>query len=553
MSRKGYQTQKMPCELTLFRLRTTCLNTERLTPALLHVRYALSLIPESKWQSTSYSLNSEISVMIKTLDALKHELAMAQAGLHRAQNAMTITCRIPAVLLSMIFQECWESARYIPEQTAFLKSMTSVCHHWRVVAINTPAMWTDVVLGTGALTPRARAYLERSQSAPIYIHLHAENLTKLWATTQNRRWIDSLRPFLARCLMFTLYTNDQVTAQSVFPLQTAMPELRYISWKGDRKRPILTPDATPVTFSLLDNAEDPNITFLELNVDKTLASVRLDDTYTSNLRTLRIRHYRGMACRDVLEIVHRCPNLRALNWLNDLGEGDSGSSTLSPVSSPSIRILRLQLAADGEPQGSLYNNMSLPSLRHLVIESVRHCTAWADPMLLGRDGKSQSYPYLRTAWLGNRAFSSPAIVDFLLTNPSIEAIGTKIHYTTPGFLHMLCGMASLRRWKESFPNLRYFYLTKASATHKPYYEGVSMSQSEWTNLLATAVRAIIDEYGGAELAKEDGLLVQLNDELWQKKEEPSEIYEELVRRYPDVVVLTRYSNSIPRYFRLNCW
>ncbi|KAF8320534.1 uncharacterized protein EI90DRAFT_3131903 [Cantharellus anzutake] len=404
----------------------------------------------------------------------------------------------------------------------------------------------------GSDSPSTRL-LERSQAATIYVHLHAENITKLWSTTQNRRWIVSLRPHLARCLMFTLYTNDQVTAQSIFPLQAAMPELRYISWKGERKRPILTPDATPVTFSLLDNVEEPNISFLELNVDKTLASVQLDDSYTSNLKSLRIRHYPGMACRDVLDIVTRCPNLWALNWLNDLGEGDSGSSALSPVVSSSIRILRLQLAAAGEPGGSLYNNMSLPSLRHLVIESVRHCTAWADPMLLGTDGKPQHYPLLRTAWLGNRAFSSPAIVDFLLANPSVEAFGTKIHCTTPGFLHMLCGMASLTRWRERFPNLRYFYLTKASASHKPFYEGVSMTPREWTDLMATTVRAIVEEYGGATVAKEDGLMIQLNDELWQKKEEPSEIYEQLAQEYPDVVVLTRYSNSIPRHFRLNCW
>ncbi|KAF8320531.1 uncharacterized protein EI90DRAFT_3020473 [Cantharellus anzutake] len=211
-----------------------------------------------------------------------------------------------------------------------------------------------------------------------------------------------------------------------------------------------------------------------------------------------------MACRDVLDIVTRRPNLWTPNWLNDLGEGDSGSSALSPVASSSIRIFRLQLAAAGGPGKSLYNNMSLPSLRHLVIESedgdvVRHRREimTLSSSVHGVAGKS-GIQLASRRWF-----------------PSCkEAFGTKIHHTTPGFL---CGMASLTRWRERFPNLRYFYLTKASASHKPFHEGVSMTPGEWTDLMATTVRAIVEEYGGATVAKEDGLMIQLNDELGKRR------------------------------------
>lgn len=504
-----------------------------------------------KWESRIYGLNTEITAVEKTLDALRKELAYAQAGLNRVRNAKTPTCRIPDTILSMIFSKCGSSFKYIAPQATFVKSICAVCHHWRTVALNTPTLWSDIVMDAGALTPRVRAYLERSKNAPLFFQLHAENVEKLWNAQHYKRWFDSLEPHLARCNIFCLFTSNHETAQKIFPLKVKMPELWQIAWEGqDAARSDSSPPETPTAINLIEDSVGAEITALDLNALHSPVQIQYDEKITSKLKHLRVREFAGTPYRDVVELVARCPSLKTLNWVNDLGEGDSAAEELTSLSSTSLQVVRFSLAQNGAPNAPLYSNMAFPALKSVVIVAGRGSSVWADPIIaVDLEAKVPRFPELMTAWLSHRVFSPAAIVDFLIAHPTVEALGSRLDWSTPGVFHMLCGPVSLSSWKEQFPKLKYFYVMKAGADSVYYPDGMDRPK-ECVSAMVTAITGLINAYGGYEQAKEDELLIQLNDESWGGDDADRESeYDKLKETFPDVVKLSHDENCVPNYFQ----
>ncbi|KAF8321084.1 uncharacterized protein EI90DRAFT_3066972 [Cantharellus anzutake] len=457
---------------------------------------------------------------------------------------------MPDTVLSMIFSKCGSSFKYIAPQAVFVKSICAVCHHWRTVALNTPTLWCDIVMDAGALTPRVRAYLERSKNTPLFFQLHAENVEKLWSAQHYKRWFDSLAPHLLRCNIFCLFTSSHETAQKIFPLKVPMPELWQIAWDGqDPTRSDPSPPPSPTSITLVDDSVGAEITALDLNALHAPVQIQYDEKITSKLKHLRLRDFAGTPHKDVVDLVARCPNLKTLNWVNDLGEGDSASRDLTALTSTSLQVVRLSLAQSGTPDAPLYNNMSFPALRNLVIVAGSGSSVWADPIIVvDSETKKPRFPELVTVWLSHRVFSPSAIADFLIAHPSVEALGSRLDWSTPGVFHMLCGPVSLSPWKEQFPKLKYFYVMKASAD--VYYPDGANQTKECVQAMVTAITGLINAYGGYEQAKEDELLIQLNDESWGSSDAtPDTSYEKLKETFPEVIKLSHDENCVPNYFQ----
>lgn len=112
---------------------------------------------------------------------------------------------------------------------------------------------------------------------------------------------------------------------------------------------------------------------------------------------------------------------------------------------------------------------------------------------------------------------------------------------------MLCGPVSLSSWKEQFPKLKYFYVMEAGAENVYYPDGMDRPK-ECLSAMVTAITSFINAYGGYEQAKEDELLIQLNDASWETEDADPE-YRVLKETFPEVVKLSHDENCVPNYFQ----
>ncbi|KAG6829158.1 hypothetical protein H0H92_005502 [Tricholoma furcatifolium] len=94
----------------------------------------------------------------------------------RCHNALNFSCRFPLDILVLIFAEVIKLslADYCELQwepfgeKSWVKSISHVCSHWRNVALATPALWTDIPIGSGH-TEWITEMLRRSMSTPLTI------------------------------------------------------------------------------------------------------------------------------------------------------------------------------------------------------------------------------------------------------------------------------------------------------------------------------------------------------------------------------------------------
>ena len=99
-------------------------------------------------------------------------------------------------------------------------ALLQVCHRWRVVAIATPSLWTDIIIPRKELIPLdkdvVRLYLKRSGSCPISLTWHYHYPYQLAVT-------DILLPTFARWKNLTIFSKFCI----LYPL---FDELKLISF-----------------------------------------------------------------------------------------------------------------------------------------------------------------------------------------------------------------------------------------------------------------------------------------------------------------------------------
>lgn len=124
---------------------------------------SLELDFESRTSQGNQSVQSGIEEILADLDAVKR-------AWKERYNAASMISRLPAEILSIVFQICARSAqlergrRQQIEWTVVLQ----VCSHWRRIALESPSVWSYV---TFAYLPWTEAMIERSKSAPLAVNV----------------------------------------------------------------------------------------------------------------------------------------------------------------------------------------------------------------------------------------------------------------------------------------------------------------------------------------------------------------------------------------------
>ncbi|KAH9841546.1 uncharacterized protein C8Q71DRAFT_904312 [Rhodofomes roseus] len=135
------------------------------------------------------------------------------------RNGRRLIDDIPTELLVQIFM-CGEERHMIrhhgcviPEHNngeaklPFEVTTSHVCKLWRDVAINTPALWSEICFFEGLPFTQTTIYLERSKCAPLDIHIHLRRRTSPLAAI-----LDLIIPhvFHWRSLWFQASQYDQM-------------------------------------------------------------------------------------------------------------------------------------------------------------------------------------------------------------------------------------------------------------------------------------------------------------------------------------------------------
>lgn len=170
------------------------------------VRPSLSKGDETELEASLVAIKHEIS--FPDLDG--NLLRGALTSLKRARNSSSKDVpirRLPPELLSRIFvtvtcddkvdSDCDEST---PSCERSARNLSTVCHQWRQVAIQTRELWSHIDIGVTNDLPNGSAYLaalwlERARNAPLYIHIHAGRM-------EFGAFEDAIKPLTQRVAQF---------------------------------------------------------------------------------------------------------------------------------------------------------------------------------------------------------------------------------------------------------------------------------------------------------------------------------------------------------------
>ncbi|KAF9534822.1 hypothetical protein CPB83DRAFT_754526 [Crepidotus variabilis] len=113
------------------------------------------------------SLDLEMEKHMQIIRQLQHKKEQHLAQIRHCKGMITLAKQLPLEILAFIFEECVRDGW---TKTPILVS--SVCSSWRKAAF-TPTVWAHVYVSLDSQDPRRRTqlWLERSQAAPLVIHL----------------------------------------------------------------------------------------------------------------------------------------------------------------------------------------------------------------------------------------------------------------------------------------------------------------------------------------------------------------------------------------------
>ncbi|KAF8327916.1 uncharacterized protein EI90DRAFT_2974822 [Cantharellus anzutake] len=302
-----------------------------------------------------------------------------------------------------------------------LDSITATCYHWRAVALDTPALWTRIIIKPDKFDPRTHAYLVRAKDAQLRLTIKIYNHFMQWSAQRFQSWMQSLAPHLKRCVSLYLEVPDYEVIRSMLPLTHPMPLLDEVAWLGGLPSLYGETDDPPPNqepLALYDPAKcSPRSIRISL-IGRALP-VLWDDAILLKLNTLVLENMAARPTRDVIELIARCTNLTRLRWKQRISEDEVVTEPLPPFISKSIEILDIDVPEVSDPERSVLWRMELPNLRYLCIASRASDIQWAETSL----GTSSRFPRLTSLWLSKRVFSAEAMTAFLHAHPTIEEFG----------------------------------------------------------------------------------------------------------------------------------
>ncbi len=179
--------------------------------------------------------------------------AWAIINLKRRLNTLTLLAGLPTEILSEIFlhlaRDSYENQQQFTYPSYPLRSLTWICHSWREVALNSPRLWSYIVLTHRRFVSE---FLARSKSAPLWItaalllcgdekfkifeevlHGESQRLTELRLSGPLRTLLDACQKLESATLLETLVLTSSADTldpthipHTVFSL--SLPHLRAV-------------------------------------------------------------------------------------------------------------------------------------------------------------------------------------------------------------------------------------------------------------------------------------------------------------------------------------
>ncbi|KAG8713446.1 hypothetical protein FRC09_018704 [Ceratobasidium sp. 395] len=116
------------------------------------------------------AVDSELKSLASEEDALRQIHASLLGARKKLAAAIPLINELPAEILVNIFT-LLNPGCYMSRSGPKLPNFTSVCTHWRHIALDTPHLWTHVDVGPSVPDGLAEMLLDRTKGTPIHIHL----------------------------------------------------------------------------------------------------------------------------------------------------------------------------------------------------------------------------------------------------------------------------------------------------------------------------------------------------------------------------------------------
>ncbi|KAG8706478.1 hypothetical protein FRC09_002392 [Ceratobasidium sp. 395] len=115
------------------------------------------------------AVDSELKSLVSKEGALQQIHVSLLGARKKLVTAIPLINELPAEILADIF--ALSDSCYMSRHDRTLHNFTSVCTHWRRIALNTTHLWTHIDVGPSVPDGLTKVLLNRTKDTPIYIHL----------------------------------------------------------------------------------------------------------------------------------------------------------------------------------------------------------------------------------------------------------------------------------------------------------------------------------------------------------------------------------------------
>ncbi|TCD66100.1 hypothetical protein EIP91_001752 [Steccherinum ochraceum] len=286
-------------------------------------------------QSTTRSPNG-INLIDPMLPEGSRTCTPDHAQLRRVNSCYAATARLPPEILAIVF--CFTAEAFIHDldhKLHYYCNMTKfaeVSHHWRDVALDTPALWNKIVITKRLSLERTLELLRRSKQASLHVAI-AGPLPLL------QHFQEVAREFVrAETMHIMVSCRDASHIYACLP--ASAPRLVLMEWWG------MTPSTDTSLFSFFEQCATPSLQKLKLTdvVNLTWGP----NIFPHSLTHLHVSNFRVLE-PSVLQLAEALNSLHVLEELEFSGLRPSPSpdnDSLPPIASltvvlPQLRLIKL--------------------------------------------------------------------------------------------------------------------------------------------------------------------------------------------------------------------
>lgn len=284
----------------------------------------------------------------------------------------------------------------------------SVCVYWRIITLDTPALWRYIDfrnIQNGSYLRYMELCLSRSKHSTLDIHLFSSGEEGEEGEEMFRDMWDILEPHFHRVERLRVFMNNLDIMNILFPLPSPLPNLRSAYFHTDRTLANISP---PINlFSSVDNG----IMELHINGRGTMPGINAFGANPKTMKSLRITSREYMADpSQMLSYIEQCAVLETLEiysrcWKDDIGLPFVNANALRTLVMP-YHLLR-----------SILTSVSAPHLQCLSLIGDMYDTYHRSSIFF------ELFPHLRILELAAReqAYVGEELVE-LCSRPGLEIL-----------------------------------------------------------------------------------------------------------------------------------